>query len=121
MGDFMQYLPAIEQALNIALLAASGVIPGGPVIAQIAPALESALNALILGIRGKQVSAATYLAVLGAEIDALNALRAVPGIPADTLAKIEQYSVAIQSAIAEYMAAQKGYDPSLYTPVTPIP
>lgn len=119
---FEQYLPAIEQGINIALLAltSTGVVPGGPLALQLASPLENALNTLIASIKSHAVNASTYLSVLGAEIDALNALKAVPGVPADTLTKINEYTIGVEGAIAEYMAAQKGYDPSLYTPVTPI-
>ena len=119
-SGFEQYLPAIEQGINIALLAASGVIPGGPLAATLAVPLENALNTLIANIKAKQVTASTYLSVLGAELDVIAALKAVPGIPADVLTKIGEYSIAVESAIAEYVAAQKGFDPSLYAPVTPI-
>lgn len=117
---FTQYLPAIEQGVNIALLAASGVIPGGPLAVQLAVPLENALNTLIASIKSKQVTSSTYLAVLGAELDIIAALKAVPGISSEVLTKIDQYSIAVEGAITEYVSAQKGFDPSLYEPVTPI-
>lgn len=121
-SGFEQYLPAIEQGINIALLAltSAGVIPGGPLALQLAAPLENALNSLIVSIKSKQVTASTYLAVLGAEIDTINALKAVPGVPADVLKKLEEYSIAVEGAITAYLSAQKGFDASNYAPVTPI-
>ena len=109
-------LPVIEQAGNVALLATGVGAPFEPLVA----GLESAVNPLLQSIGTKPTVDSEILTVYATMIGILTTLKATPGLPAATLTEIDGYITAAQNGTATYIQAQSGYNPALYTPVTPI-
>lgn len=109
-------LPAIELAGNVALLA-SGVGAGlEPLVAS----LEAAVNPALQSIGTGQTASSSIMTIYATIIGVLTTLKATPGLPAATLTEVDGYIVAAQSGTAGYLQAQSGFNPSNYTPVTPI-
>ena len=110
------WLPAIEMAGNVALLA-SGIGAGfEPLVA----GLENAANPLLQSIGTAQPVTSTILTLYATIIGVLTTLQAVPGLPAATLAEIAAYITAAQAGTAAYVQAESGFNPANYAPVTPI-
>jgi len=110
------WLPAIEMAGNVALLA-SGLGTGfEPLVAQ----LENAVNPLLQTVGTPQPVTSTLLTVYATIIGVLTALQQVPNLPAATLAQIQGYVTAAQAGTAAYVQAESGFNPANYAPVTPI-
>lgn len=108
-----------ELAANTSLVALSsaGIAPAGS--AQLASMIETGINPLIASIGTGQTPTATAITALGAVIGVLNALK---GTVKDTsvLAKIDEYLAAAQDGITGYLTAEKGFDPTNYSPVALI-
>jgi len=110
------WLPAIEMAGNVALLA-SGIGAGfEPLVAQ----LENSVNPLLQTIGTNQPVTTTLLTVYATAIGVLTTLENTPGLPAATLAQVQEYITAAQAATAAYIQAESGFNPANYAPVTPI-
>lgn len=112
----------IELGLNtvLSVLKAQGVT--GTDYSTFAAQLESALGPLLalIGKPGGNPPSSIVLAALGTFIGVLNTLQQDTKLPADQLAKIKEYMTAAQNATSAYLKAGNGFDPSAYTPVTPI-
>ena len=111
------WLPAIELAGNVALLATGLGAPFEPLVA----GLENALNPLLQSIGTAPSVTGTVMNVYAAIIGVLVTLEQTPGLPAATLTQIQAYIVAAQNGTAAYVQAQQGFNPANYQPVTPIP
>ena len=101
---------------NVALLA-TGVGAGfEPLVAN----LENAVNPLLQSVGTAQPITSTLMTVYATIIGVLTTLKSTPGLPAATLAQIDEYITAAQSATAAYVQAESGFNPANYAPVTPI-
>ena len=109
-------LPAIEMAGNIALIASGVGAPFEPLVA----ALEGATMPLIQAIGAPQTITSTLMTLYATMIGVLTALKSIQGLPVALLAEIEGYLTAAQNATAAYVQAESGFNPALYSPVTPI-
>jgi hypothetical protein len=98
-GDYSQLALALEGAITPLFNLFKGMIGGGP--------QPAASDAILAG----------YATALGV----LNALRKQPGLPQELIAKLDEYALGGQDAITGYLAASKGFDPTLFTPVSPMP
>jgi hypothetical protein len=116
-ANFKTILPAIELAGNVAI---SLLVPGGAALAPLLTGLESAVNPLLQSIGTQPTVSSEIMTVYATIIGVLTTLKATPGLPAATLAEIDGYIVAAQNGTAAYLQAESGYNPALYTPVTPI-
>ena len=110
------WLPALEMAANVALLATGFGAPFEPLVAQ----LENAANPLIQSIGTAQSITSTILTLYATIIGVLTALAQTPGLPSTTLETITGYITAAQNATAAYVTAESGFVASNYAPVTPI-
>lgn len=115
--NWQSLLGVIELAGNVATTV---LIPGGATFAPLEAALEQAINPFLMSIGQKQSTGDEIMIIYGTIIGILTTLKNVPGVPADTLTKIDAYLVAAQNGTATYLQASKGFDPTLFTPVTPI-
>jgi hypothetical protein len=111
-----QFLPAIELAGNVALLA-TGIGAG---VEPLVASLEQAVNPLLQSIGTQQPISSTIMTVYATIIGVLTTLKATPGLPAATLSQIAGYIIAAQDGTAGYLQAESGFNPANYTPVTPI-
>ena len=109
-------LPAIEMAGNIALIASGVGAPFEPLVA----ALEGATMPLIQSIGAPQTITSTLMTLYATMIGVLTALKSIQGLPVALLAEIDGYIVSAQNATAAYVQAESGFNPALYTPVSPI-
>jgi hypothetical protein len=116
-ANFKNILPAIELAGNVAI---SLLVPGGVALAPLLSGLENAVNPLIQSIGTKASVSSEIMTVYATIIGVLTTLKATPGLPAATLAEIEGYITAAQNGTAAYIEAESGFNPALYSPVTPI-
>ena len=120
---FAALLPLIELGINVLLstLKTAGVT--GTDYSTLATSLEAAL-APLLGLLGGSTTATAsnvILAALGTFIGVIGTLKQNPKLPADLLAKLDEYMLAAQNATTAYIAAgSKGYDPAQLSPVAPI-
>jgi hypothetical protein len=110
-------LPAIELAGNVAI---SLLVPGGAALATLIGSLEGAVNPLLQSIGTQTTVPAQVMTVYATIIGVLTALKSTPGLPAETLATINAYVLAAEQGTAAYLQAENGFDPTAYTPVTPI-
>ena len=115
--DWKSLLGVIELAANTAT---SLLIPGGAAFLPLEQSLEAAVNPLLMSIGTKQTTGDTIITVYGTIIGILTTLKNTPGMPAATLSKIDEYVTAAQNGTAAYLQASKGFDPTLFTPVTLI-
>jgi hypothetical protein len=111
-----QFLPAIELAGNVALLA-TGIGAG---VEPLVASLEQAVNPLLQSIGTQQPISSTIMTVYATIIGVLTTLKATPGLPAATLSQIDGYIIAAQDGTAGYLQAESGFNPANYMPVTPI-
>ncbi len=109
-------LPAIEMAGNVALLASGVGAPFEPLVA----GLENAANPLLQSIGTQTTITSELMTIYATIIGVLTTLKAVPGLPASTLAEIDGYITAAQNGTAVYIQAENGFDATAYTPVQPI-
>ena len=116
-ANFKTILPAIELAGNVAV---SLLVPGGVALAPLLSGLENAVNPLIQSIGTKASVSSEIMTVYATIIGVLTTLKATPGLPAATLVEIEGYIVAAQNGTGAYIEAESGFNPALYSPVTPI-
>lgn len=112
---FKTLFPAIEMAGNIALLA-SPLAAIEPLVAQ----LENATNPLIQSLGNQNPPQQEIMLFYSTAIGVLTTLKQTPGLPADTLAKVNDYITAAEAGTAGAIQAQSGFNPASYTPVTPI-
>ena len=115
--DWKTLLSVIEVAGNTAV---GILIPGGAAFAPLLAALENSLNPLLQSIGTKPSVTSEIMTVYGTLIGILTTLQQVPGLPAATLAKVNEYLTAAQNGTASYLAASQGFNPAMFTPVTPI-
>lgn len=116
------YLPFIELLANLVLgvLQGTGTIPGGTTA--LATALESGLNPLISNLQNSAAPTQDVYAAFGLLIGTLNALKQYKNLPADMLAKLDEYISASQDGLSAYIKAQAGYNAANYpTTLPPIP
>ena len=104
-ANFKNILPAIELAGNVAI---SLLVPGGVALAPLLAGLENAVNPLIQSIGTKASVSSEIMTVYATIIGVLTTL------------KIEGYIVAAQNGTGAYIEAESGFNPALYSPVTPI-
>ncbi len=109
-------LPALEMAGNVALLASGVGAPFEPLVA----GLENAANPLLQSIGTQATISSELMTIYATIIGVLTTLKATPGLPAATIAEIDGYIVGAQNGTAAYIQAESGFNPALYTPVTPI-
>jgi len=114
--NWQSLLSVIELAGNVA----TELIPGGAGFAPLEAALEAAVNPFLMSIGQKQTASSEIMNVYATIIGILTTLKNVPGTPAATLTKIDGYLTAAQNGTASYLQAAGGFDPTLFTPVTPI-
>ncbi len=110
-------------ALMIASIAASVIGADPQIPAQfksIATAISAALSALVKsGVTTSPVTASSILLALQGVVDSL---RAVPGLPTQTLAIVSDLDQAVQAALAADAVAVAGpVDPTKVLPETPLP
>ena len=110
------WLPAIELAGNVALLATGLGAPFEPLIA----GLEGAVNPLLQSIGSPQSTPNLLMTIYATIIGVLTTLKQTPGLPAATLSQIDAYITAAEAGTAGYFQAQTGFNPQNYQPVTPI-
>jgi phage-related protein len=110
-------------ALMIASIAASVIgadtnIPGQ--IKSIATAISSAIAALVKsGVTTSPVTASTILGAIQGVVDSLKAL---PGLPTQTLEIVSDLDQAVQAALkADALAVAGPVDPTLVKPEAPLP
>jgi hypothetical protein len=115
--DWKLLLGVLESAGNTAV---SVLIPGGAAFAPLIMALEQAVNPLINSIGQKSSTTSEVMTVFGTTIGILNILKAQPGLPAATLAKVEEYLSSAQAGLAAYVTASNGFEAAQFAPVTPI-
>ena len=115
--DWKSLINVIELAGNTALTI---LIPGGAAFAPLAAALEGAINPLLQSIGTKASVSSEIMTVYGTLIGILTVLKNTPGLPAATLAKVDEYLLAAQNGTSSYLLASKGFDPSQFAPVAPI-
>lgn len=115
--DWHLLLGVIESAGNTAT---ELLIPGGAAFEPLLAELEGAVNPLLLSIGTKQTTTSEAMIAFGTTIGILNILKNKPGVPANLLAKIDEYLAASQAGLAAYLLASKGFDASEFAPVTPI-
>jgi len=110
------WLPAIELAGNVALLA-TGIGAG---VEPLVASLENAVNPLLQSVGTAQPVTSTLMNVYATIIGVLTALKGTANLPPAILAQINEYISAAQDATAAYVSAESGFNPANYTPVTPI-
>lgn len=115
--DWRSLMSVVELAGNTALTL---LVPGGAALTPLLTALESAVNPLLQSIGTPQSSSAEIMTVYATIIGVLTTLKQTPGMPAATLAKIDEYLVAAQNGTASYLQAGNGFDPGSYLPVPEI-
>jgi len=115
--DWKSLLNVIELAGNVAT---SILIPGGAAFVPLLTGLENALNPLLQSIGTKPSISSEVMLSYGTIIGILTTLKQTPGLPSETLAKVDEYLIAAQNGTAAYLQASQGFNPSNYTPVTPI-
>lgn len=117
MATAAQITSVVELAANVTLAA----IPYTAAFAPLAVALENGINPLITAFTTGSSKTSDVLAGFGAMIALINTLKAVPGVPADVLAKLEVYLTAAQDGLTAALAvATKGFDATQLTQLTPI-
>lgn len=111
-------LPIIETMVNIAEMA----VPGAQAFIPLTQAAEAALNPILLKIgTGQPVDVNTeVMAFYATAIAGWNLAKAKAGLDPATAAKIDEYIKAATNAMNAYFAAGQKFDPSEFTPVTPI-
>lgn len=117
MFTWQSLLPVIELGANVST---SLLIPGGAAFVPLETALENAINPLLLSIGTKQTVTTEVGNFYATVIGILTTLQQVPGLPAETLAKVNEYLIAAQNGTAAYLAAQGGFNPAQFAPVAPI-
>lgn len=115
--DWKSLLGVVELAANTATTV---LIPGGAAFTPLLASLETAINPLLQSIGTKPSVSSEIMTVYGTIIGILTTLKNTPGLPSDTLAKIDEYIIAAQNGTAAYLQASQGYDVGLFAPVTPI-
>lgn len=110
-------LGVLESAGNTAV---SLLIPGGAAFAPLITALEEAVNPLLQSIGKQSTTSDEVMTLFGTTIGILNILKAQKGLPAATLAKVEEYLAAAQAGLAAYLTAANGFDVAQFAPVAPI-
>lgn len=115
--DWKAFLGVAEVAAN---LATGILVPGGAAFVPLEASLESAINPLLQSIGTKTSVQAEVMTVYGTIIGILTTLKQTPGLPADTIAKIDSYMIAAQNGTAAYLQDSQGFNPADYAPVTPI-
>ncbi len=117
----------ISLALNttLQLLGAQGITKQD--YSKLAVTLEGAFGPLLAllpqwlkGGTAAPTATTDVLAAYATAIGVLNALKSQPGLPADMLAKIAEYISAAQDGTTAFLGAQQGFDPTNFTPVTPL-
>lgn len=108
-------LPAIEMAGNVVLMA-TPFAAFEPLVAS----LENAVNPAIQAIGSGQSKTTDEVTIYGSIIGVLNAMKAVPNLPADVLTQIESYLTAAQAGLTGYVTGESGFNAANYQPVTPI-
>ena len=110
-------------ALLIATIAASVIQGDSNIPAQIksiATAISSALSALVKS--GVTTSPVTTTSILAAIQGVVDSLKAVPGLPANTLAVVSDLDQAVQAALqADALALAGPVDPTKVKPENPLP
>ena len=109
-------IPILEAAGNVAEI----LIPGGAAFAPLTTALENSVNPLLLSIGQGNTATQEMLAAYGTLIGVLTALQQNTKLAPAVLAKVQGYLTAAQAGLTAYVTAGTGYNPALYTPVTPI-
>ena len=115
--DWKSLISVIELAGNTAL---SILIPGGAAFAPLLAGLEAAVNPLLQSIGTKPSVSVEIMNVYATIIGILTTLKQTPGLPAATLAKIDEYVTAAQNGTAAYLQASQGFNPANYAPVAAI-
>lgn len=115
-SNLKSWLPAIELAGNVALLA-TGVGAG---VEPLVASLENSVNPLLQSVGTAQPATSTLMNVYATVIGVLTALKYTPGLPAATLSQIEEYISAAQDGTAAYVQAEAGFNPANYQLVQPI-
>lgn len=115
--DWKSLLGVVELAGNIAV---GTLIPGGAAYAPLLSSLEASVNPLLQSIGTKPSASGEIMTAYATIIGILTTLKQIPGLPAETLAKIDEYVIAAQNGTAAYLQASQGYDVALFAPVTPI-
>lgn len=115
--DWKTLIAPIEMGIEIA---SSVLIPGGAVFAPLEAQLFTSFNSLLQSIGTKPDLTTESVAIYGTIIAALNIAKTAKGLDEATVTKINAYIDAAMDAMTNYVKAGTGFDPSLYTPVTPI-
>jgi hypothetical protein len=117
MATAAQVTSVVELAANVALAA----IPYTAAFAPLAVAFEAGINPLIASFTSGATKTSDVLAGFGAMIALINTLKAVPGVPADVLAKLDVHLTAAQDGLTAALAvATKGFDATQLTQLQPI-
>ncbi len=114
--NFKQWIPAIELAGNVALTLTGYGAAFVPLVTQI----ENAVNPALQSIGTAQSSQGLIMTIYATIIGVLTILKSTPNLPAALIAQIEGWVTAAEAGTAGYIQAESGFNPSLYTPVTPI-
>jgi len=115
--DWKSLIDVLELAGN---LATGILVPGGAAFVPLLTGLENAVNPLLQNIGTGQSVQAQTMTIYGTIIGILTTLKQTPGLPAETLTKVDDYVIMTQNGTAEYLQNNLGYNPADYAPTTPI-
>ena len=107
-------LQLLQLGTNVALglLTAEGLIPSQ--LAALATGIEGAVVPFLSALQGNEPAPDVIMSGYTTLLNTLSALEADTSLPASTLSKVMEYIAATQDGTTAFLAAAKGYDPSLY-------
>ncbi len=100
------------------ILQNSGVI--GPKVGTLIANLMGPVSTLLAGIGSGQSKSQDALAALGAMQGVITVLEADTSLPAALLTQLGNIAADIKAALAAYMAAEKGFDLTVYQQISTV-
>lgn len=116
----MGFLPLIGLFANVVFQAVSSIAGLSPATTKLVTDLISGVTPLVGSLTSGATPLQNVLAVLAGLSSIIASLKADTALPADKLTALNLLDGEVQSAIAAYLQAGKGYDATNYAPITPV-